>query len=249
MKIQIPNLPSARVSCVAVGECYSEIISLLESLGIKVLTVPKNDSLPPCENYHADLRIHHLGGDKIVAYKEDTELINKLNSCGFSVVLAKNSFSGKYPESVALNVARIGNILLCKKSSLDPEILNFAKENLLEIIDCNQGYSKCATCVISENAAITSDISVYNALKDKIDVLKIGAGNIRLCENDDGMIGGATFMLDSKTLAFCGDATRHPDYIEIEKFLEKHNISPFLLSNEPLLDVGSVIPLETAKKV
>ncbi len=249
MKIEMPNLPNGRVTLVAVGECYGEIISSLESLGIKVITVPKSDALPPCENCHADLRIHHLGGDKIVAYKEDTELINKLRSCGFSVVSAQNGFSGKYPKSVALNALRIGNILLCKKSSLDPEILKFASENSLEIVDCNQGYSKCATCVISESAAITSDPSVYRALKDKIDVLKIGVGNIRLYENNDGMIGGATFMLDSETLAFCGDATKHPDYIEIENFLKKHDISPFFLTKHPLSDVGSVIPLETAKKV
>lgn len=232
---------------VAVGEGFSEIISALNNLGIKTLAVKENLSLPKCENNHADMRIFPLGNKAALVYKDDIELINSLKKCGIKTVCTQSPLNGKYPKSISLNAKKIGNYLVCLKEYTDNEILNYAQKNNFEIVNCKQGYAGCATCVVSDRAVITSDKSVYNALCDKIDVLLVSSGSIRLKDSFDGMIGGSAFLLNKNTLAFCGDITRHSDYISIKSFLEKHNVRPVCLTKNALTDVGGIIPLETAE--
>jgi len=247
VKIKDPNFPQAKVNIALVGEEYREEIDALKKLSIDVIEVKKNSLFPNMEACHADLRAHHLGDDKIVVYKEDVELAKALTERGFKVIEAQNELCGKYPKSVALNALRIGKILLCSKNNIDGAISKYAEQNNLEIIDCKQGYSRCATCIVSENAVITADKSVYNALSSRLDVLLISQGGIRLADTDEGMLGGASALIDKNTLAFCGNIKEHPDYLRIEKFLKKHNVKAVCLTNKKLLDVGSIIVLETAK--
>ncbi len=247
MKILSPNFPQNKVTLALVGEEYKEIINALKTLSVEVIEVKKNHAFPSMENCHADLRAHHLGGKEVVVYKEDSELAYALKQRGFLVYEAENELCGTYPIRASLNAARIGDILLCGAKNLDGTILKYAQQNALKIIDCKQGYSRCATCIVSENAVITADKSVYKALSPHLDVLLISQGAIRLGESMDGLLGGASALIDKHTLAFCGDIKTHPDYEKIEKFLKKHKINAVSLTNGPLLDVGSIIVLETAK--
>ncbi len=245
MKLKIPNLPLKRVRTVAIGEEYPEFISLLQKIGIKTIIVPQNNILPKYERSHADMRLHHIGDNKIICYKEDEAIIKELEAIGFEVILAKNSLCGEYPQSAALNALRIGNILVLNKKCADKSLVEIAEKEGLEIIDCKQGYSRCAACIVSENAVITADKSIYNSLKDKIDVLLISAGNIRLADTNDGMIGGASFMIEKDFIFFCGDLESHPDYIKISEFLTKHSVNYCFNDKLPLTDIGSAILLES----
>lgn len=247
MKIHDPNFPQDKVSLALVGEEYREIIDALKKLSVDVIEVKKNSLYPSMEACHADLRAHHLGDDKVVVYKEDGELVYNLKQRGFEVIEAESELCGKYPKSVALNALRVGKLLLCSKNNLDGAVLKYAQQNNLKIIDCKQGYSRCATCIVSDKAVITADKSVYTALSPHLDVLLISQGNIQLGDTDEGMLGGASALIDKNILAFCGDIKAHPDYEKIEKFLKKHNVTAVCLTNKKLLDVGSIIVLETAK--
>lgn len=247
MKIKDPNFPQAKISLALVGEEYTEIIDALERLSIEVIKVKINNAYPKMEACHADLRAHHLGDKEVVVHKEDVELAKALKEHGFSVIYAKNSLCGTYPKSAALNAARIGDILLCNAKNLDGAILKYALQNNIKIIDCKQGYSRCATCIVSKNAVITADKSVYKALSPHLDTLLISQGSIRLGEGVDGLLGGASALIDKNTLAFCGDIKTHPDFMAIENFLKKHKINVISLTNKPLLDVGSIIVLSVAK--
>ena len=247
MKIYDPNFPQNKVTFALVGQEYREITDALKKLSIYVIEIKKNNLFPSMEACHADLRAHHLGGNEIVVYKEDTELASALRDRGFFVYEAENELCGSYPKSASLNAARIGNILLCNAKNLDGAILKYAQQNSLKIVDCKQGYSRCATCIVSKNAVITSDKSVYKSLSPYLDVLLISQGSIGLGNTQDGLIGGASALIDKNTLAFCGNIKPHPDYESIEKFLKKHNVTAVCLTNERLLDIGSIIVLETAK--
>ena len=244
MKVVSPNLPKGKVKTVVIGKEFVSVINVLNNMGIKTILLQKDEMFPLCEQSHPDLHICHLESNKLLMYKQDYSLAVELQKLGFEIDFTGNEKCGTYPKSAALNVLFLGDILLCNKKSVAPEIIRFAQNKNMRIINCNQGYVRCATCVVNEKAVITSDPSVYKALKDEIDVLLISAGNIKLGESSSGMIGGASFLIDEKCIAFCGEISEHPNYILIKKFLEKYEISFICLTNEPLLDMGTAIVLE-----
>ena len=245
MKIESPNLPCGKVTLFAAAESYPELKTELENLGAEVITVKKDMTFEMREADHPDMHLHHLGDKRIMLYKEDEYLAKELLNKGFEPVFAHSSKQGKYPECTALNALRIGDLLLCSEKTVDRNLREYAEKNKIEIINCRQGYARCASCVVSENAVITADKSVYNALKDRVDVLLISQGFIRHGENYDGMIGGCSSMIDKNKLAFFGDVTSHPDHKLIENFLNNHSVTQVSLGNGELTDVGTFIPLET----
>lgn len=247
MKISAPNLPKGRVSLAVVGEEYPEIIADLAKMDIEVISVSAAEDFAKYERSHPDLRLHHLGGKDVMIYREDTELCKALSSKGFSVVFAERKRQKTYPYCAGLNALRIGDILLCNEKAIDPALKKEAENRGLELVFCKQGYSRCATCLVNEKAVITSDPSVYSALKDKIDVLKIKAGHIRLADTYDGMIGGCSAMMGETLLAFCGDIEKHPDFNIIKNFLLKHSVKYVCLNKNELIDVGTIIGLEIGK--
>lgn len=242
--IEIPNLPDKKVSLVALGEEFADIASALENWGVEVVSVLNEPLFSHYEKCHADLRIHHLGGKDIMLYKDDLDLYNAISDKGFNVIFAERSLSGKYPQCAGLNALRVGSILLCNEKSIDPALKRQAEKRNLEIIYTAQGYSRCAACVVSENAVITSDPAVFSALSGRVDVLKIEKGHIRLADTYDGMIGGASFMIDKNLLAFCGDIKAHPDFENIKNFLSKHSVNFVCLTDGMLEDVGTAVLLK-----
>lgn len=242
--IEIPNLPDKKVTLAALGNELCNIASALESKGVEVISIPAQPLFSRYEKSHADLRIHHLGGKDLIMYKEDEILSKILLDKGFNVLFAERKLTGKYPECAGLNALRIGNLLLCANKSVDPTLRRQAESRNLEIIYTAQGYSRCAACVVSKNAVITSDPSIFAALEGRMDVLKIEKGYIRLADTYDGMIGGASFMIDKNLLAFCGNVKAHPDFEIIEKFLKKHSVDYICLTDEMLTDVGTAVVLE-----
>ena len=242
--IEIPNLPDKRITLAALGEEFSSVSRALKNRGTEVISVPNNPLFSRYEKCHADLRIHHLGGNDVMLYKEEQDLSEILRNKGYNVLFAKRALSGKYPECAGLNALRIGRILLCSNKSIDPALKCEAEKRNLDIIYTAQGYSRCAVCVVSENAVITSDPAIISCLEGRVEILKITKGHIRLDDTYDGMIGGASFMIDKKMLAFCGDIKAHPDFESIEKFLYKHGVNYVCLTNEQLQDVGTAVLLK-----
>lgn len=245
MDIKIPNLPQNKVTLFAVAEGFDALSDSLKAFGAEVITVKMDSTFESCESNHPDMHIHHLGGKKVLFYREDEYLIKDFQQRGFEVFFAAEKKQGMYPKSAALNACRIGNILLCNEKALDKNLRLYAEQNAIEIVPCRQGYARCSTCVVSENAVITSDPSVARALKGRLDVLEIEKGQIRLGSSLDGFIGGCSSMIDKNTLGFFGDVTGHSDYINIKSFLENHSVSPVSLGGGELTDVGTFIPLKT----
>ena len=249
MFLTTPNLPDNKVTLCAIAEGYHDLELSLKKLGIHPLKIKDDGTFNLCEANHPDMHLHHLGDNKIVVYKEDEYLIKELADYGFEIIFADTQKNGEYPRCTALNACRIGNKLLAGKRALDKKIADYADKNNVEIINCNQGYCRCASAVISENAVITSDPSVYKSLCSKVDVLKISQGNIKLHNLDDGMIGGTCGLVDKNILAFYGNIDLHPDGKEIRKFLKKHSVQPLCLSENPLCDVGGILPLKQSKNI
>lgn len=169
--------------------------------------------------------------------------IGEFNS-KFNIVKIKEKAGNRYPEDVRLNCAIIGNKLICNKNTVAYEILEYAELNGLTVINVNQGYSRCSICVVSENAIITDDKSIFAAAGNFFnDAQFISKGSIGLKGYGYGFIGGCCGKIDKNKIAFNGAIESHKDYKLILDFLHRNNVECVELHNEPLSDIGGILPL------
>lgn len=56
-----------------------------------------------------------------------------------------------------------------------------------------------------------------------------------------GFIGGATGMLSKRELLITGTLKEHPSQNKINEFSDKHKIKFHYISNNKIIDIGSII--------
>lgn len=241
--IEKPNLPESAVTLMAVSGEFERIYKPLSEY-TQIIKSRLYIKLNRAEQYHPDMQLCYLGNGNAVCASD--YLFEEMQSMGFNIVKSRfihNEGIIRYPECTAFNVLILGGYVIGRLNSIDKNILDYSEQHNLKFINVNQGYTKCSVAIVSQNAVITADDSIYSALKDKFDVLKISPGYIDLPGYDYGFIGGCCGLLDKNLLAFTGRIKSHPDHTEIESFLKQHNVNYIELTDERLLDVGSLIPL------
>lgn len=246
MFIEVPFLPTGRVTHVIVDRnSPGEFLKNLEKLRIiPILSseIPLNNST----STHPDMQIFHVGGNTMVCEPSVFEYYNKiLRPMSFNIICGKTNLNSNYPQDIAYNIARVGNFAFHKVSCTDIEILSYIKQSNISIIDVAQGYTKCAICIVSENAVITSDHGLVKALENaNVEVLTIEKGNIRLDGMNYGFIGGTCGLVAPNLLAFCGNIEKHNDYKKIKAFTKKYSVDIISLCRGGLTDIGSIIPIK-----
>jgi hypothetical protein len=246
MFIEIPFLPGGRVTHVIVDRnAPDEFLKNLEKLRI----TPIHSVKVRVADYaatHPDMQISHVGGNKAVCVPEAYEYYRAaLTPLGFEVICGKTDLESHYPSNIAYNIARVGKYAAHKKSRTDAEILRCLEQGGVRIIDVAQGYTKCAVCVVSENAAITADGGIAKAFRaNGIETLLITPGGVRLDGVDYGFIGGACGLISPSVLAFCGNAEKHRDYKSIKAFASERSVDVVSLCGGELIDIGSMIPMK-----
>ena len=247
MYIDNPNIPKGKVSLGIIDGRAEDSIKLeLKKRDIKLILTEKCTELYDAISYHPDVLIHHLGGKDIIAAPNTPySIISDLESNEFNVIKGRKKVGAKYPEDIAYNVARIGKNAVCNIKYTDEYLLDSLKDRGVNIIDTNQGYSKCSVCIVAEDALIVSDEGIYNTLsKYNFDILKIRSGFIELKGVNYGFIGGASGFVSNDTLAFSGNVTKHPDYKKIMEFATRHGVNIISLSQNTMSDIGTFIPLK-----
>lgn len=157
-----------------------------------------------------------------------------------------SSIGESYPDHVKYNVAKVGDYVICHPKYVDEKLFNHLEERYT-IISVKQGYSKCSTLVVDESSIITSDLGIYKAVQQfNLNALLISPGHILLNGLDYGFIGGAGVRVE-KSVFFCGDITKHPDYEKIKDFIEKRELK-IEYTKEPLMDLGSLFIIESVRK-
>lgn len=236
-------VPENKVKKVIVScDCSNNIISNLEKFNIEVIKTLKNPHLPEGLSTHADLQICFIENFAVTApfaydyYKE------KLPE--FTVVMGLTNVQGAYPNDVSYNVLTTNKKLFHNLKFTDNKILELCRDAEFSIHQINQGYTKCTVCLVAENAVITEDIGVAVALKKYgFDVLLIKSGDVILNGYKNGFLGGASGLINNNKLCFLGDITKHINYEEIYKFAEKYGVGLISLTNEILVDYGSILPV------
>ena len=235
------NLPRGRVGSVVCGELCDELNDYLNGIGIERLVIKANDDIDPAVKYHADMAALYLGTGKILLDKRQHLLGENLQKKGCDVKYTEANITGEYPDDIALNFTVIGNNIIGRFDYADNRLIDLISG--LDKINVRQGYCKCSCLVVTENALITDDKSIYNkATVNGIDCLLISKGDIRLEGHEYGFIGGASCKLSESEILFFGDISEHRDYKKIADFIEKHGCEIISLKF-PLTDFGGIIPI------
>lgn len=238
--LKTANLPASQVKLCAIGEGNGETKKELIRLGIKTISPKACRTLIKAEQTHADMLMLHLGGEKIFLSHGQDMLKARLEALGFSVTLLSVPLESEYPFNVTLNAAIIGEKFFAHKNT----VKLFSRHVGFDFYTVKQGYSKCSSCVVSENAVITEDENIYSAMKSAgLDVLKIKKGETALKGINYGFFGGASGKLSPNILAINGELSYNSDKDAIVSFLKNYGIDIICLKSGLLEDIGGILPL------
>lgn len=246
--LHIPNIPTGVVTAAIVdGRVFHKFEAAFKKLKITMIPTLAHPDVYQAVAYHPDIMLHHIGDD-IVVYAPNTpvQLLNSLRDRGFTLVKGHKELGGKYPETIAYNVARLGRFAIHNTKHTDPVLKELLISRGVEFLHTSQGYSKCLTCIVEANSIITSDSDIHKkVLSSGLDSLLIEPdAAIRLEPFKMGFIGGATGLIDEKRLAVAGNLKFHKNYKQIIDFLSLKSVSVVMLNDEKLIDIGSIIPIE-----
>ena len=245
--VQLPHLP-LRCKAVLYGEKYADILKKpLELRQIESIIVPDNPFVDKRLAGHADLSVLHAGGERILLapYLKGSELASHLESLGAALTFPPIRQREIYPEDAQLNLCMIVRHVFCNMNTVPVIIVDYLTNSCDVCFQrCRQGYSRCAVCVVDARSLITADRGIADAGEALgMHVLRITPGSVVLDGFPYGFIGGASFRISEKKLAFTGRLDEHPDCRRILSFLREREIEPLFLTQEPIFDIGSAIPI------
>jgi hypothetical protein len=224
----------------------SEELGNLLRLNINPILVPKSNEVYEAINGHPDIQLNLLKNNSsaqiIIQKNMDKTFIEVVKSNNIKYIISKNSLSNTYPHDIILNSFISGNYFIHNLKFSDENLLK--SQNLKTKINVSQGYTKCSILPVRDNALITSDKGIFEALKDyDFDVLLLPPGDILLPSLNYGFIGGTGGMISNDRMAFFGDLDNYKWGDEIKNFLYKYDVSPVALRKGKLIDRGSLLTL------
>jgi len=244
MKSTNPFIPIHKSDIAIVdGRVSQEILCNLKKLNLEVILTCKCEELYEAISYHPDIVLHPINRNTlIVAPNVYDYYCDVLSHTGINLIKGEKKLERNYPNNVAYNVARVGDYMLHNLKYTDEKLKFYLHKENVEFINVKQGYTKCSISIINNKAIITSDPSIYKeSIKLNLDTLFIDKGFIELPGLEYGFIGGATGLLSPNKLMITGSFDDHPDKNKINLFMEKYGVSPIILSNKKIIDMGSII--------
>lgn len=215
---------------------------LLSNEGLNIIKIPKSNNLYDAISGHPDIQLNIINSKKIILAKNSNLSLEILNKHHIEFEYSSKELEEKYPKNIFLNAVNLKNFFIHNLKFTDKNLLKHVSDK--ELINIKQGYSKCSIAIVNNNALITSDLGIYNALKKyPIDVLLIPTGDIVLPGLSYGFIGGTCGLISEDKMAFLGNLKNHSYGNDIKNFLFKHNVEPIYLDEGKLIDRGSILTL------
>lgn len=227
------------------GRIDDEIYNNLLKLNLKVIKTIKCKEVDESISYHPDIVIHPLNHNTLVIAPNVFDYyVEKLDGMGIKLIMGEKTLSMKYPNDIAYNVGRLSGIGIHNFNHTDEKLKYYLKRGNLDLINVNQGYTKCSLAVLDEYTAITSDYPMHRILSDLgFKILLIQSGNILLEGQKYGFIGGTSGSLSKNKFMLSGSLNGHPDKDNIMKFILQNNKKLIFLSKNKIVDIGTIISL------
>lgn len=212
----------------------------LAKLGFEVLTVPPSKVLYEAVCGHPDMLLHKIDNNNVIVHKDmETNFIEKLKKHNLNIFHSANELQKSYPFNIILNAVNLSSLFIHNVKYTDSTLLQYVKDK--KIKNVKQGYSKCSTAIVAEDAIMTNDKSIAGcASEEGIDVLLLSPGDILLPGINYGFIGGCCGLLEERLLGFYGSLEHYAFGKEVLNFLKKHSVEPVFLSNKKLIDRGTI---------
>ena len=233
---------------IAIVDCRiaAEVETSLGGYVDKIIKLPAYNRLAAPVASHPDMLLWSRG-DIIVTYRDyydvAREQLRELEQMGYKTVFCDEIASEQYPSDVALNCALLGKHVIANTRHVSEKIRKIAASGGLRLLHTNQGYAKCSTVCVSDNALITSDASIYKcAAQNGISALRVRPDHVRLDGYGTGFLGGASGTTESEVL-FCGNLDLHPDADSIRAFCAEHKRCAVSLGGGALYDYGTIMIL------
>lgn len=238
--VDMPHLPQGKVRRLMLGEKYKKVLeNALLGRNIAATWLKNNEFVDARLAGHCDLMAAHLGKN-IIAVQEDRaidcELINNIK-----LIETAAPKKPEYPYDAGLNICIVGDKLIYNPKSADEQIVSLFNGTRL---CCKQGYTKCSVCVADDSSIITADRKIAAiASAAGMNVLTVSEKLTALDGFEHGFIGGASFKISRNEMAFTGVINNASEKSRIEHFLNERGVSAVYLTDEPLFDIGSAIPI------
>jgi len=214
-----------------------EIIEKLSSLGYECNRVIQSNRVSGPISAHSDILYTKLNNNEIILSGCQRGNIALLEKAGYKVTTC-DDFKPGYKTESFLNFIINNNTII-----YNPETALYINGDYNRI-KVRQGYTKCSTIPVNNNAYITDDDNIYNALSlHGADCLKIKKGDIQLNGYNYGFIGGASVKLNEREILFFGDISDITDKKNVINFLARYNINAIFIENKKLNDIGSALIL------
>ncbi|MEG0855954.1 MAG: hypothetical protein RSG52_05705 [Terrisporobacter sp.] len=239
-------IPSGKISLALVDKRITKPMEeYLNKININIIKSETCKETYDAISCHPDISTLKINNNNIIVAPNVYEYYYYLLSpFGFNVIKGDSHIKNKYPKNIQYNVVILGKYAIHNFNYTDTKIINYIERNNFIKINVKQGYCKCSICIVDENSIITSDEGIYKEVKKhNIDCLLIEKGHIDLFKMNYGFIGGCSGLISKNDLVFFGDISKHPDFDKIKDFTKSKNKNLISLSNENLLDLGSLIPL------
>ncbi len=154
-----------------------ELASYIEGLGYEVEPFGPIDHVQEPLRCHPDMLLCRLDRDTV--FKGEPARL-----------------SPAYPGDIIYNACSTGKFFIHNLKYTAPELLAAADEMGLIRLNVSQGYAKCSTCVVREDAIITYDRGIAGAAAAAgLEVLVIRPGYVELPGYNTGFIGGASGLV------------------------------------------------------
>ena len=203
---------------------------------------------------HPDIFFFQKDDALIYAPNAPKRIIKELKKRKIKLIEGKKEVGKKYPETVPYNAVGIGNLLIHNLKHTDETILSSYENH----INVNQGYTRCNLLALNENAFITSDVGIFNAVNSqqttdnslypheslvetygRTSVLYIDPKQIKLEGQKNGFFPGCCGVWRNN-LIVCGSTKNLKEKAELDKFLKDNNFNLIELYDGDLIDVGSI---------
>ena len=223
----------------------STVEKQLRERGFEVQKLPPHSSLPHPVASHPDMLLF-FAPDTIFCTKSYQRIaakeLDRLSAyCQKPILTVEEETSDRYPHDILLNAAPIGKRLFCLPSHTARALTACSA---YEVVPVRQGYAKCSTLPVGEDALITEDASIARAAETQgLEVLRVSSHAVGLAGYDTGFLGGASSFAPyggCRQILFCGKLDSHPNASDIRKFCNDRGFETMSLSDIPLTDVGTM---------